>query len=166
MPRVRRGSNPHEGDVTAPVAPAHSGATGQRGRWKWVAAGVGGIAVGAAIAWGLITWVSADRFTLLGALTLETGGAQRSDGCAGTGGYRDLAVGASVSVFDGRGDLVAVGSLDRAAYRSDGACVFAFTVTDVPGGRDLYQVEVGNRGKVPVDETTARNAMTQLSLGG
>ncbi|MGW5645049.1 hypothetical protein ACWEV3_40910 [Saccharopolyspora sp. NPDC003752] len=130
-------------------------------------AGFGSAVALLGVTWGIASWASSgDRFELQGAMTLTDGATSTTTGCAGYRGYNDITVGAGVYVYDQQGTLVASGRLTQSVHRNDGACVFGFTVPDVPGGQDFYQVEVSHRGKVPVDETTARAGMTQLTLGG
>jgi hypothetical protein len=96
---------------------------------------------------------------LHGTLTLH--GKTLHDGaglCMGQGGYSDITEGAPVTVYDGKGAIIATGELGRGDDRGwkptddterSNTCWFAFTVT-APHS-DFYQVEVSHRGKVTAD---------------
>jgi hypothetical protein len=45
------------------------------------------------------------------------------------------------------------------------SCVFPFTVADVAGGSDFYQVEVTHRGKITVSDADARDGKASFTLG-
>jgi hypothetical protein len=79
------------------------------------------------------------------------------EGCAGLGGYSDIAVGMQVRIADNAGQLIGVSSLSTSEFvtaeKLDGlgtvtaACVFRFAV-EIPGDRNFYTVELGRRGSL------------------
>jgi hypothetical protein len=78
--------------------------------------------------------------------------------CQGSGASADIANGTAVSVFDGQGKLIAVGSLTNGTFARTpigSACVFVLTVDGVPDGLTSYSVEVGQRGERPVSSVAA-----------
>lgn len=89
--------------------------------------------------------------------------------CTGDGGYDDLHAGATVTVTDADGSVVALGSLGSGRLQSDGSafppCVFPFTVSDVPAGFGFYGVEVSHRGSVPVTGEEAAAGYVRLTIG-
>lgn len=87
-----------------------------------------------------------------------------SEDCTGYSGYDDITAGASVTVYDSTGAVVATGSLGTGKPDS-AACVFPVRVSDVPGGSKFYQVEVGHRGKVTVSQAEAKAGEFAASLG-
>lgn len=105
-----------------------------------------------------------------------TGAALTGPSCAGDGGFDDIAVGASVTVTDGSGTVVALGKVDTSnptdfdsdttsagGQRARG-CNFTFTVTGVPPGKGFYGVEVSHRGAVKVAEADLADSIN-LTLG-
>ena len=104
-------------------------------------------------------------FTLSGSLTLIDSGVERlAPGCVGTGGYDDMVRGASVTVYDPSGTVIATGQVHQTEMLDSVMCRLDFEVTDVPDGHAFYQIELSHRGKVtfPVDVAKRRVA---LSLG-
>lgn len=99
-----------------------------------------------------------NTFTLNGDLAAES--------CIGTGGYRDINAGATVTVYDATGKVVAVGSLGEGT-RDSGAiyCRFPFSIPEVPDNSDFYSVEVSHRGEVTFPADRARNGDVHLSIG-
>jgi len=104
---------------------------------------------------------------MAGALTLVGSNSRDTSGhaCTGSGGYSDIAEGASVTVYDAAGKARAIGSLQHSDRMSTGACSFAITVPDVPDGEQIYQVEVTHRGKVSVTADAAKAGLVSLQLG-
>ena len=106
-----------------------------------------------------------------GTLTLDAGGndihwlALRDpvdgDPCEGDMGYSDIGEGSAVVVRNGRGDKVGLGHLSEGAAKS-GACVFRFTVSDVPDS-GIMSVEVAHRGEVSFKPSEAKSLA--LTLG-
>ncbi|MDB4873284.1 MAG: hypothetical protein JWL97_4288 [Gemmatimonadales bacterium] len=82
-------------------------------------------------------------------------------GCEGIGGYNDMALGTSVTVYDGSGKIVGVSSL-VIGVRHGQHCEWAFGVPDLPDV-PFYQVEVSHRGKVAVEK--ADLGAVALTLG-
>lgn len=102
------------------------------------------------------------------------------DGCFGSGGYDDFGPGMNVTVRDGQGDVVGVGSTeslseaDRTGVWADDvtfsedssvSCVVKFTVDVKPA--EFYSVEVGSRGDLTYSaaELEAAGWHVELSLG-
>lgn len=103
---------------------------------------------------------AADTFTMNGVFDLLVSGDSLADGteCMGTGSMEDIAVGTTVSVYDGSGHLLATGGLGHGAtvrLGGGGACKFPLTVHNVPDGVPTYYVEVGTHGEQPVSSTAA-----------
>lgn len=69
--------------------------------------------------------------------------------CQGSGGYADIAAGMDV-VISSKGKTLAVARFSPGRFSkfagATGHCLFNFTLKDVPGGRDFYEVKVGRRG--------------------
>jgi hypothetical protein len=94
-----------------------------------------------------------------GSLRLNGEYMNTSTGCAGSGGYSDIAEGAPVIVTDPAGKTVAIGQLKSGAG-SAGTCIFRFDVHPVPTGLGFYGVEVSHRGRVQFKESE----LTGISL--
>jgi len=168
-----------------PSTPSWGEPTTQQAR-PWAAlltAGALGVALGAggvAAAWSMSTGpaakpqpavasasAQAGSFTLVGSLTLAGFGHWTSggvSGCAGTGGYSDIGSGASVTVYDGSGQVVAVGALSSGSLTGS-SCEFAVTVPNVPDGTRFYQVEISHRGKITLSNSDAKTGHFAASLG-
>lgn len=119
---------------------------------------------------------ASDSLTVRGHLTLEAtdiawsaGGEGVGNGCQGSGGYDDIAEGATVVVRDAKGDRVAVGQLGpgegvdanlgiEAAY-----CRFAFKVPDVDSDSKILSVEVTHRGEITFKRADA--GAVEVTLG-
>lgn len=113
-------------------------------------------------------------FTLIGTLVLQDEVVATTKGCAGDRGYDDIQVGASVTVYDPSGDVIAVGKVNKATqkdvsrignYSFIGSCELAFSATNVPAEHPIYSVEVSHRGKVAVSADDAKNGRVELTLG-
>lgn len=74
--------------------------------------------------------------------------------CSGDseGGFQDITGGAQLTVTSSSGEIVALGSLDRGkteavenANEYLPACIFTFSVMDVPDSGDIYSIRLGNR---------------------
>jgi hypothetical protein len=135
-----------------------------------VAAAIGLVvgAGGVGLAWVLSAssgGSAAPAFTLSGDLTL-TGDNVPTDGgqCKGWEGYEDIAEGASVTVYDATGEVVATGALGAGKAR-DTACVFPVSVPGVPGDSKFYAVEISHRGKITVPAADAKAGLFKASLG-
>lgn len=87
-----------------------------------------------------------------------------SEECTGYSGYEDIAEGASVTVYDSAGKVVATGALGVGKPDS-AACVFPVRVPDVPGGSKFYRVEVSHRGQITVTAAEAKAGKFAASLG-
>lgn len=114
------------------------------------------------------TFVLHGTFTLRDTSYSSFGGSSvytHNDGsCSGTGGYNDIAEGASVQVYDAAGKVIATGVLGASDMVSS-ECVFTLLVPEVPTGEEFYQVEVTNRGKVTVTAEEAKAGKVALTLG-
>jgi hypothetical protein len=91
------------------------------------------------------------------------------NGCQGTNGYDDIAVGLQVIVSDGSGTVIANSSLEQGQVVKDkfwNNCEFPFTVSNVPTAK-FYKVQVGGRGQVSYsyDQMQANGWKVRLSLG-
>lgn len=92
--------------------------------------------------------------------------------CAVKDGYSDVDFGTTVTIRDGKGEIVGVGMLGAPLVTFDGHeptsylywCRIQFTVKDVVKGRDFYSVEVGRRGQVSYDETRLFTSGPGLTL--
>jgi hypothetical protein len=119
------------------------------------------------IAGGVAWYVStAGTTTVTGGLTLvdaETA----SSGCNGQGGYSDIDGGAQVILTDEGGKILGSGSLSSGTPTGSTACVYGFSISDIPTDREQYAIEVSRRGKVvnSRDELIKSGWKFQLSLG-
>lgn len=106
-----------------------------------------------------------ETFTLTGKLVVpaNVGSAVPDGGCIGDRGFSDIQPGAVVTVRSGS-MMLASGTLASGQMEST-RCAYAFTVPGVLRGQGTYQVEVGGRGAVEVDETTAVTGGVSLTLG-
>lgn len=91
--------------------------------------------------------------------------------CAGTGGFRDLAIGARVAVTDATGATVGVGTIDGAVAgdltaTSARRCDFSFTVAGVPRGSASYEVRIAQRdGPTYTEAELSRPVVLTLGNG-
>lgn len=121
------------------------------------------------LVWGLSGGGSSvpKSFTLTGAMTLTGDNVplgDTSEDCTGYSGYEDIAAGASVTVYDSAGKVVATGALGTGKPKS-AACVFPVRVPEVPGGSKFYRVEVSHRGQITVTAAEAKAGEFAASLG-
>jgi hypothetical protein len=109
------------------------------------------------------------EFPVTGTVTL-TGPSVAAAGasCAGTGGYADVREGATVTIADAAGTVVATGTLGRARADSPSStsCAFPFTVARVPSGSRFYLVEVGHHGAWTYSGAYLSSVGAALQLGG
>lgn len=134
-----------------------------------------GTAIGVAVSGG-----GAGSFTLKGTLTLNALGSGDStnplspadgDPCITTGGYTDIAQGATVTIGGSTGQSLAVTGLSagvETGVETDdgvalGTCVFKFSV-EVPAGQSAYTVTISHRGTQTFTPAQAQAGVT-LSLG-
>lgn len=123
------------------------------------------LVVASAVTWAMIA--KPGTFELRGTMTLTKSATAYTEGrgaCVGYRGYDDLGEGAQVTVYNASGEAIALGKLADSVY-SGSLCIFQFTVQDVPGGEDIYQVEVSHRGKVSFPSDKARSGEVALSIG-
>lgn len=159
-----------------PPPPGYRGA--QRGprRAGLVVAGVLGGVLASVLVVGLVAGgspvVAPATFDVGGTLSLParssqigsfTGSSTEGAACEGAGGYSDISAGRAVTVYDPEGTLVGAGVLSRGTV-SYPSCTFAFTVTGVPAGSTLYEVEISHRGRIPFTQDEAAAGLS-LSLG-
>lgn len=113
---------------------------------------------------GGATLTPAPTVPIRGTLTLTTGDLQWHEGaCRGIAGFSDLVDGAGVTVKDGKGEVIAVGSLHVDKARSSNPrCVFAFSI-DAPDSA-FYAVEVSHRGALTYSKADALAGLA-LTLG-
>jgi hypothetical protein len=84
-------------------------------------------------------------------------------GCSGSGGYSDIHSGTQVFLKNGKGDVLANGSLSSGVGGTR-FCTFSFTMP-ITEGEDTYIVEVGKRGQLSYSFTELKNDGLALSLG-
>ena len=159
-------------------------------RRRWVGSFIGGVAVGAlvlSVVWGLSqpagpgpgllfragtgsgqTSGSASAsatFTMLGTFKLYGTSSGTGSTCHGSGGYDDIADGASVTVYDAAGKVEAVGAITKPYSLGVQGCEFSIVVPEVPNSEKFYQVEISHRGKVTVTADVAKGGQVSLTLG-
>jgi hypothetical protein len=136
-----------------------------------LAAGLAGLALGAAIVGGV--WAATasgpsgpGTFTLTGSFVLAEDAARTDGGCGGRydSGYDDIHEGASVTVYGASGAVIATGELGDSSY-VDYKCTFKVAVPDVPKGEKFYKVEVAQRGTVQLSAKEAEGGDFGASLG-
>jgi hypothetical protein len=159
-------------------------------RRRWVGPFVGGVAVGAlllSVVWGLSqpkgpgpallfqattgtgestgSGSPSATFTMLGTFKLYGTLTGSGSTCRGSGGYSDIADGASVTVYDAAGKVDAVGAITKPAGLGVLGCTFSIVVPNVPNDEKFYQIEISHRGKVTVTADDARTGRVSLTLG-
>ncbi|MFF6777309.1 hypothetical protein ACFY8W_27670 [Streptomyces sp. NPDC012637] len=166
-------------EAIIPPAPEHSPTAGPkppRPVRAWLLGGLVGAVIGAGGVGG--AWVlsgsgepEVETFELTGTMTLVGGrdeiGHTGSTPCRGLGGYDDIGMGASVTVYDATGTAVATGALGVPTFDDSGytwSCEFPVSVTDVPTGSAIYQVEVTHRGKISLKAAEAKEGRFSASL--
>jgi len=155
------------------LPPQPAPAPAARRRVSPLAAGLTGLAVGAALvgAVWVITANTSDSgpgtFTLEGEFVLTDSVAPSGDGgCAGLRGYDDIREGTSVTVYGAAGEVVGTGSLGNSKYdREDYTCTYKVAVPDVPKGERFYKVEVSHRGTLQLSAEEAEDGEFAGSLG-
>jgi hypothetical protein len=90
--------------------------------------------------------------------------------CIGDGGYSDIGPGAQITVRNGSGDILGVGSLGNGtptAGAPKARCTYQATVDAVPAGEGFYSVEIASRGEITQSEAElkANGHKFELSLG-
>ncbi|SHT79424.1 lipoprotein LpqJ [Mycobacteroides abscessus subsp. abscessus] len=147
--------------------PDHPTAPSNKSRNRGILIGFGAASAVAVAVGGGYAWFNHNAaqkpFALSGTLTLSTTSATTGDGCHGTGGYHDITPGASISVSDESGTLLAKGTLSS-GHGESGSCYMPFSIDDVPGGKKFYKVEVTHRGEVNYTEAEAKKGIS-LQLG-
>ncbi|WNO76001.1 MULTISPECIES: hypothetical protein [unclassified Streptomyces] len=111
--------------------------------------------------------VGSEPFDLTGTFVLTDG--VISDGatsCKGSGGYDDIGMGTSVTVYDAAGAVIGSSGLFISTHdKTAGTCTYQIAVEAVPGGHDFYQVEISHRGKIQLSAADARAGSFAGSLG-
>jgi hypothetical protein len=162
---------PETPPMPAPVEPPATPAPAAKRRISPLAAGLIGLATGAAIVGG--AWAATANsgpgkpatFTLEGTFELTDSAVDDGEGgCGGTGGYDDIREGTGVTVYGASGDVIATGALQDASYESY-TCTFHVRVADVPKGEKFYKVEVSHRGTLQLTADEAEGGQFAGSLG-
>lgn len=128
----------------------------------------------AVVAVMVVTACGSGGMELNGTLKLGYGSWGGGHDCYSVGGYADIASGTPVTVYvDNK--IVAMGALGPGtgemdpnyptAAAEDGQCVLPFTLSDVPIDGEFFEIEVGNRGRVPFSTTDAASGSIDLVLG-
>jgi hypothetical protein len=106
-------------------------------------------------------------FTLKGEFVLTDGAVDDGiGGCEGSGGYEDIALGTSVTVYDAAGAVIATSALVLSEFdRAAGTCTYDVDVPRVPSGQNFYQVEISHRGKIQLTADEAKGGSFSGSLG-
>lgn len=124
--------------------------------------------VAALLAGGFVVWraTAGGTVSLHGSVTVsdEDSLTFTRQVCEGQGGYADMRAGATVTVTDGDGNVVALGELAAGTARGYGVCVWEFRIDGIPTGRRFYGVEVSRRGMLRVSESELGDPLT-LTLG-
>jgi hypothetical protein len=84
--------------------------------------------------------------------------------CDGTGGYNDLSSGASVTVTDPAGKVIATGSLGEGHPLKGLACQFKFTITDVPKEK-IYGIQISHRGILNYTQAQVDDHQVHATIG-
>ncbi|MER5388363.1 hypothetical protein [Saccharopolyspora sp. NPDC002686] len=142
-----------------------------RSRWwaRWWVWALAVVAIALPVsAWSAVAALSPEPFNLRGELTLGPTAHVRNGpvGCKGGSGYEDIVEGTQVTVLSPVGEVLAVGELGNSAWSGETlTCRFRFTVPNVPGGHDIYQVGVSHRGTIPIPAGKAIAGQAALELG-
>jgi len=167
------GTNPPE-SAPNPHRPAR-----RRRAWPYVAViVVVGAALGAVFVWPHVKGndpaspaaaAGASVFTVNGTLALGPGQFVPIDGtsCSGTPAYKDLTVGATVTITDGVGGILGtgkVGSLTLDGLGNAGTCDLKFAVPGIPTGKGSYGIQIADRAVTKYDESKVRLGQLQLSV--
>ncbi|MEU2409123.1 hypothetical protein ABZ609_33135 [Streptomyces rubiginosohelvolus] len=106
-------------------------------------------------------------FTLEGEFTLtEEAVSDGIGGCEGSGGYSDIQLGTSVTVYDAAGTVIATSALILSEFdEAAGSCTYDVSVEDVPADEDFYQLEISHRGKLHLPAEEAKSGSFSGSLG-
>lgn len=103
--------------------------------------------------------------TVSGTLLLDGQYWGTEKGCDIREGYEDLDGGGQVTVYGADGSMVAVGSTDTGTVSPTdrGACLFTFSLDDVPAEDNVYSIEIGHRGKMSFNKADSESL--SFSLG-
>lgn len=155
--------------VPAPVAPVPPARPRKRTK-LWRNLGIAG-AIIAILGIGLSQFAKSNpaKFTVVGTIALSDTSDPPSiqstgSGCAGTGGYSDIAAGTEVVIADGSGATLAIGNVLVTTLISANQCDLAFSVTGVPSGKSFYGVTVSHRGTIQFTEAQLK-AGPALTIG-
>lgn len=94
--------------------------------------------------------IASDTFAVHGSVTVNCG-----TSCLG---YGDITAGAQVEIVDNSNSVLAVG------YLASGDGTYEFTVPNVPRGKPLYGVHVGNANRGVIWESEAEASTTGFAL--
>jgi hypothetical protein len=107
-------------------------------------------------------------FVLRGHVTVPLSGsatASAGSACTAPAAAPDIVLGATVTVTDGAGRKLAVGSLGAgvlAAQAGRDNCEFPFQIPGVPGGVDTYRIAVARRAPQTFPATPLRQGETAI----
>lgn len=93
-----------------------------------------------------------------------------NNGCVGTSGYTDIGPGTQVTVRNGEGTTLGIGSLstgEGATGSPQANCTWQVAIADVPSGEAFYAVEIASRGEITQSEAelAANGYGFSVSLG-
>lgn len=118
-----------------------------------------------------ITVAKSPVYQIKGNITLVDSDISGSDeNCYGSGGYSDIQGEMSVTIQDGKGNILAIGRTGNGTHPSSEyssvQCVFEFQVDNIPKS-DFYSIQVGRRGQLnySYEEMKSKNWEVSLSLG-
>ncbi|MEV8309937.1 hypothetical protein AB0P36_21930 [Streptomyces flavidovirens] len=160
---------PAEPPLVTP-APRRSPSERVRALRPVTALAVGGVAGAAlvALAWAgtAIDFGGPETLTTTGGIFLSDydGFVSTGELCTGKGGYADLDAGTEVTITDASGTVVAADNLTTGEVVGS-ACLFNFTVRDIPAGSKLYRVEVSHRGALTKTEAELRKGDIAFTIG-
>jgi hypothetical protein len=103
---------------------------------------------------------------ITGNLTLVGSIGSGEQGCEGSGGYDDISEGTQVTVSDGSGKTIALGSLRAGRQVDRFRCTLDFSIAGVPDA-DFYKVEVAHRGALTFSkqELASKGWQVEATLG-
>ncbi len=112
-----------------------------------------------------------ETYTLTGSLTLIASGIRGDENfCYGTGGYEDLSGALTVTVKDGKSQIITTGLTNSGVRPKDDeyakvTCIFEFKVEDIPKS-DFYSIEIGRRGNLnySFEDLENRNWNVEFSI--
>lgn len=145
------------------VAPCRAFWAGKTARWIAVAV----LVMAAVVAYGRISASETPHHQLVGSVLIQQPANFTVEGalCSGTGALADLVQGASVSIRDGTGDVIASDTLERGTVTPEGNCRLRYGVK-VPEV-DTYVFVIGQQVPTPpISIAMMRVAATNARLTG